>query len=150
MKIGKDVIGVGTGAMIFNSQGKVLVTKRGEKARNEVGLWEFPGGKVEFGERRRDAIKREVLEEFGIVIDISERLNVQDHILTEEKQHWVSTSYIAKLMDGEPKIKEPDKCTEFRWLRLYDIKLDKLSKATKSDFLLYTKKYGSNAPLFVE
>ena len=62
MKKGVDYIGVGVGAVIFNSEGKVFLSKRGPKARNEVGTWEFPGGGVEFGEKLADALVREIKE----------------------------------------------------------------------------------------
>lgn len=46
MKKGIDYIGVAVGAMIFNEEGKLFLTKRGKKARNERGCWEIPGGGV--------------------------------------------------------------------------------------------------------
>ncbi len=62
MRKGIDFIGVGAGAMIFNDDGKVFIAQRGEKARNERGRWDFPGGSVEFGEKCEDAVKREIKE----------------------------------------------------------------------------------------
>jgi ADP-ribose pyrophosphatase YjhB (NUDIX family) len=56
MKKGVDFIGVGVGAIILNDEGKVFLAKRGHKAKNERGTWEFPGGGVEFGEKLVDAI----------------------------------------------------------------------------------------------
>lgn len=84
MRKGIDFIGVGTGAIIFNDNGKVFLAKRGLKARNEKGKWDFPGGSVEFGEKIEDAIKREINEEFGIDIEIIDFLEVCNHILPDE------------------------------------------------------------------
>jgi 8-oxo-dGTP pyrophosphatase MutT (NUDIX family) len=50
MKRGIDYIGVGVGAIIVNRTGELFLAKRGPLAKNERGLWEFPGGSVEFGE----------------------------------------------------------------------------------------------------
>ncbi|MBD3279522.1 MAG: NUDIX domain-containing protein, partial [Candidatus Pacebacteria bacterium] len=61
-KAGKDHIGVGVGALIFNDEGHLLLTLRGEKAKNERGKWEIPGGAVEFGETIEQALKREMKE----------------------------------------------------------------------------------------
>lgn len=55
MKPGKDYIGVGVGGMVFNAAGEVFLSQRGPKATNERGAWEFPGGRVEFGETLSDA-----------------------------------------------------------------------------------------------
>ena len=52
-------------AAIFNSQGRVLITRRAEH-QHQGGLWEFPGGKVEVGESVQDALARELHEEIGI------------------------------------------------------------------------------------
>jgi 8-oxo-dGTP diphosphatase len=88
MKRGVDYIGVGVGAIIVNDAGQVFLARRGPLAKNERGLWEFPGGGVEFGEKLADALQREMREEYGIGIVVGELLDVVDHILPEEGQHW--------------------------------------------------------------
>ena len=90
MKRGIDYIGVGVGAIIVNRTGELFLAKRGPLAKNERGLWEFPGGSVEFGETLVGALKREIREEYGIEIDVRDLLDVVDHILPDERQHWVS------------------------------------------------------------
>ncbi|RPH56664.1 MAG: NUDIX domain-containing protein [Chloroflexi bacterium] len=115
MKRGVDYIGVGVGAVIVAADGRLFLARRGPKARNERGLWEFPGGSVEFGETLAEALKREMREEYGIEIAVGELLDVVDHILPEEGQHWVSPSFICSIVSGDPVIKEPDKCSEIGW-----------------------------------
>jgi 8-oxo-dGTP diphosphatase len=115
---GKDYIGVGVGGMIFNQDGKVFLAKRGEQATNERFLWEFPGGKVNFGERLTDALRREFLEEYGMEIEIIKLLDVFDHILLEGQEHWISSTFIARHVAGVPKILEPQKCLEIGYFPL--------------------------------
>lgn len=115
MKRGVDYIGVGVGAIIANQQGQVFLARRGPQAKNERGLWEFPGGSVEFGERLADALRREIHEEYGMEIEVGVLLDVVDHILPEESQHWVSPTYICTARDPHPRILEPHKCTEIGW-----------------------------------
>ncbi|HRE47648.1 MAG TPA: NUDIX domain-containing protein [Aggregatilineales bacterium] len=136
MQRGKDYIGVGVGAIIVDEQGRLFLAKRGEKARNERGLWEFPGGSVEFGERLTDALIREMYEEFGIIIGVEEMLTVTDHILPEEGQHWVSPSYICHIAKGTPTIREPEKCAAIDWFALEDIPSN-LTQVTGHDLALY-------------
>jgi 8-oxo-dGTP diphosphatase len=53
-------------AAIFDSESRVLVTKRADHL-HQGGLWEFPGGKCEVGESMSQALTRELKEELGIV-----------------------------------------------------------------------------------
>lgn len=115
---GRDYIGVGVGALVTNSAGRLLLAQRGPTARNESGTWEFPGGEVTYGETLSDAIRRELREEYGIEIRVTGLLGVFDHILPEERQHWVSTTYLATLVSGTPSPLEPGKCTAVDWFDL--------------------------------
>lgn len=115
---GRDYIGVGVGAMIFNADGLVFLSRRGPAARNERGCWEFPGGRVEFGERLVDAIVREFREEYDMRIEIDALLSVFDHLLPDEQQHWISPTFIGRHVGGEPRIVEPEKCSAIGWFAL--------------------------------
>lgn len=141
MKKGVDYIGVGVGAAIFDEDGKLLITKRGEKARNERGKWEIPGGSVEFGETFEQAVKREVMEELGIEVEILDLLGICDHIIPDEHQHWVAPTFLCRISKGEPKILEPEKCAEIGWFRLNEAGKLPLSIVTKFDITQLKKKY---------
>lgn len=54
--------------VLTDAGGRVLIQRRAVKA-HQGGLWEFPGGKREFGETVLDALQRELQEELGITID---------------------------------------------------------------------------------
>lgn len=117
VKPGIDYIGVGVGAILVDEAGRLFLARRGPLAKNERGLWEFPGGSVEYGETLADALKREMREEYGIEIAIGDLLDVVDHILSEQGQHWVSPTYLCTIVTGEPRILEPGKCSEIGWFQ---------------------------------
>jgi 8-oxo-dGTP diphosphatase len=52
---------------LVDVDGRVLLARR-PPGRSMAGLWEFPGGKVEEGERPEEALIREMSEELGITI----------------------------------------------------------------------------------
>src|SRR4051794_28033447 len=55
-------------AALADREGRVLLQRRPE-GKAMAGLWEFPGGKMEEGERPEAALVRELEEELGIAVD---------------------------------------------------------------------------------
>jgi 8-oxo-dGTP diphosphatase len=52
---------------LIDPDGRVLIAQRPE-GKTMAGLWEFPGGKVEAGERPEQSLIRELREELGITV----------------------------------------------------------------------------------
>ena len=52
---------------LVDADGRVLIAER-PAGKMMAGLWEFPGGKIENGERPEQSLIRELKEELGIVI----------------------------------------------------------------------------------
>lgn len=53
---------------LIDADGRVLIAER-PAGRSLAGLWEFPGGKIEPGERPEETLIRELQEELGIVVN---------------------------------------------------------------------------------
>ena len=53
---------------LIDTDGRVLIAQR-PAGKPMAGLWEFPGGKVEAGERPEETLIRELKEELGIVVN---------------------------------------------------------------------------------
>ena len=64
-------------AVIFDEQGRIFATQRGYGEWKD--WWEFPGGKVENGEKREQALKREIREELDAEIEVGELLRTIDY-----------------------------------------------------------------------
>jgi 8-oxo-dGTP diphosphatase len=58
-------------AGIIEKDGKILVCQRTRHQTMPL-KWEFPGGKIEEGEQPRDALRRELEEELGIIATIGD------------------------------------------------------------------------------
>lgn len=56
------------GAVVHDGEGRLLLVLRGREP--SAGLWSIPGGKVEPGEPREAAVRREVLEETGLDVEV--------------------------------------------------------------------------------
>ena len=67
-------------AAVISREGKVLCVQRDEHEKEHVSLkWEFPGGKVEVGESREEALVREIREELSVDIEVLEFLMTVEH-----------------------------------------------------------------------
>lgn len=67
-------------AAIIRSKNKILCVKRGKSKYDYISdKYEFPGGKIEAGETREETIKREILEELEMVIEIQQEFLTVTH-----------------------------------------------------------------------
>ncbi|MCX4190774.1 8-oxo-dGTP diphosphatase MutT [Methylophaga sp. OBS3] len=70
--------------VIVNAQQEVLIARR-QAHQHQGNLWEFPGGKREPEESRLDALKRELQEEVGLLVEKAEDLFQVEHDYTDRK-----------------------------------------------------------------
>jgi 8-oxo-dGTP diphosphatase len=105
---------IGVGALILRD-GRMLLVKRSKEPSK--GKWSIPGGRLELGETIEEAVKREVLEECGVQIDIVRVLEVTDNILRDDdgriRYHFVLIDMLANYLSGEPKAQSD--AEECRW-----------------------------------
>ena len=77
-------------------------------------------------------------EETGVDIEVIELLGICDHIVPNEKVHWVSPAYLCKITKGEPTIMEPKKHTDMKWFSLEQLPQN-LTITTKNALECYKK-----------
>lgn len=92
------------GACITNGE-TYLLSKRSAKQGYE-GKWEFPGGKVEPGETDVEAIKREIKEEIGIDINVSDELDTNNFYEKDKNRIIRLKVFNATIASGTPTSKE--------------------------------------------
>ena len=85
-----------------------------------AGLWEFPGGKVEAGERPEDTLIRELKEELGIVVREAclAPLTFASHSYADF--HLLMPLYVCRRWEGMPTAREGQLLTWVRPNRLKD------------------------------
>lgn len=65
-------------AVIYRQDGAILLAQRAAH-QHQGGKWEFPGGKVEAGEKLLRAVSRELREELDIQVNLAQPLLTLDH-----------------------------------------------------------------------
>ena len=102
-------------AVIWDEQQRILIDRRRPEGLLG-GLWEFPGGKLEPGETIEECIKREILEELAIDIEVGDRLITIDHAYSHFRV--TLTVHHCRHLSGVP---QPLECDEIRWVTLEEI-----------------------------
>lgn len=118
---------VGVGAVIIFNK-KLLLVKR--KYDPDAGKWAIPGGHLKLGEKAKNGIKREVLEETGIKVKIKGIAGVIDKIMHDNDQrilfHYVLVNYETQIVDerfkdGIPELKAMDDAADLKFVKFKDI-----------------------------
>ena len=104
-------------AAVLFWKGKVLCVQRAEHKKEYVSLkWEFPGGKVEVGESREEALVREIREELSVDIKVSEFLMTVEH--TYPDFHLTMHVFKCVLDQGEITLNEH---VALKWLSVDEL-----------------------------
>ena len=115
------VVLVAACAMI-DADGRVLLAERPE-GKSMAGLWEFPGGKVEPGERPEQTLIRELNEELDVVVNESclAPLTFASHAYPDF--HLLMPLYVCRRWEGIVRAREGQRLAWVRPNRLKDYKM---------------------------
>ena len=86
--------GISQKAIILNEDGKVLAIRRSNTAPTRPLYWDLPGGILEEGEDKLEAIKREIKEETGLEVESISKIS--EGTWHEGDYAWTTTCYLAK------------------------------------------------------
>jgi molecular chaperone GrpE len=112
---------------VILKEGKVLLLKRASGHIRSAGMYDFPGGAVERGEKISDGLKREVKEETGLEVEVRQVISVAD----SEKEYSLDgkggkmtkvftkcIGFLAYYKSGE--IRLSDEHQSYEWLSVDD------------------------------
>ena len=121
---------VGVAAVIFSGESVLMARRNQEPGR---GQWSLPGGGVELGESLLDALRRELLEEISIKVDIGGLIGVFDRVIRDRENrvryHYVLVDFWGWITSGQPR--PGSDISELRFLPLEELDLFEISKELK-------------------
>lgn len=98
---------------LIDADNRVLVTQRPE-GKALAGLWEFPGGKLEAGERPEPALIRELHEELGITVKEECLAPLTFASYAYPEFHLLMPLYVCRRWEGSPASREAQ---ALKWVR---------------------------------
>ena len=102
-------------AAVIKRDNKIFITRRGYG--EFINMWEFPGGKIEKGETREEALHREIREELELEIKNLEFLTVVDY--DYENFHLTMHCFTCELAGGNLKLNAHN---DAKWVNLNELK----------------------------
>lgn len=111
---------------LIEKNGKFLVTRRALIDDYMPGLWDLPGGTIEFGEDIKKALTREIKEETGLKVKIGKILSAYGY-QSGENRHQFQLIYKCNHSSGEVKF-DSRFHMDYRWIDLAELdSLDKIA-----------------------
>ena len=108
-----SIINVAAGILIKNN--KVFAARR-KPGLHLAGFWEFPGGKIEFGESAVQCLERELREEFGIEIQVNDYIGENVHAYENKTIRLIA--YQVEHLSGDFQLFDHD---QVKWLAISEL-----------------------------
>lgn len=114
---------------VIKHDNKILLLKRASGNPAYVGLYELPGGKVEFGEDPKASLQREVMEETGRDIESLQLYDVHSMLDSYDSHHqYIVLTFLATLVTG--KIVLSSEHDKFDWVKMAEVQLSQVTETT--------------------
>ena len=109
-------------AVIFDDQGRILLTQRNAPGKLQVHeKWQFAGGGLEFGEHPRETVMREVKEEIGVTIDLATKHPMVYIHVFKPSVHVTILAFPAKYIAGTIDTSHDRQTKDARWFTYEEI-----------------------------
>ncbi len=119
----------GVGALIIRRNSILLI----QRARSPLkGYWSLPGGLIETGESIEAALRREVLEETGLLARPKKMFEIFERIILDQQgraeYHYILHDYLCTVVGGE--LKAGDDAGRVAWVPRAKLKTLQLTEGT--------------------
>lgn len=104
-------------AIVRDGEGRCLLLRRSAASKGNPGKWDFPGGKLDPGERVDEGLCREVAEETGVTISVERVLGAAQSGLPDRMVAYLIME--ARLESGEVRLSEEH--DDFVWVALSEL-----------------------------
>lgn len=118
--------------------GRVLLARRVKHEKFLAGYYEMPGGKVEFGEDIKEALKREFLEEVNLNVEVGNPFRIYSYVTEQGDRQNIEIFFLTELNDYPENLKLGNEHDDYQWVskeELIGYKIsDEIKKAAEEGF----------------
>ena len=113
---------------------QVFMAKRADSKKLLPGVWEIPGGHIEFGEEITEGLVREIMEEFGKTIELGDPFFAFTYTNQTKNSHSIEVIYFAQFSDTNSAITlNPKDHSAYKWFYEDEIRQPGLLKRKPKD-----------------
>ncbi len=106
-------------AVLVLHDGKILLGKR--KGTHGAGMWEAPGGHLEYGETIEECAIRELKEETGLSTPSADVIDWVENPAKIGNRHYVTFFALVQSFSGTPTVCEKEKSEGWEWFSIENL-----------------------------
>lgn len=123
--------------IIRRDDGRILIVKRSDGDDHAPGVWETVGGGIDEQAEPQEALKREIMEEVGLGVEIGEPFNVFSFV-RDSGEFKIGITFLCKYIGGEVKLSHEH--SAFEWIEPKDFKDFKSLPSLHEEIERYAKR----------
>ena len=101
---------------------KVFLAKRATTKKFLPGVYELPGGHIDYGEDIREGLKREIMEELGMRVSLGDPFYTFTYLNKIKGSHSIEVEFFGKFLDSVDKIAtNPEDHESWLWATEKDV-----------------------------
>jgi len=107
----------------FAGETKIFLAKRADTKKFLPGVYELPGGHIDFGEDILDGLKREIKEELNMSVTVGDPFYAATYINHIKGSHSIQVTYFAQFAEPIENIKiQPEDHSTYGWFSEEEVK----------------------------
>jgi 8-oxo-dGTP diphosphatase len=108
---------ISSSGLIMDQTGRILMVKRSDLDTFLPGVYELPGGGTDFNEDPIEGLKREIMEETGIEVNVKHPLTTFSFMMEHEgvDKHTVEIIYLCGI-DRDQEVRLSEEHSAFKWV----------------------------------
>jgi 8-oxo-dGTP diphosphatase len=137
---GLSFTGITTVFFCHDGKGKIFLTKRSKRTRDEQGRWDPGAGGLKHGQTLEENLLRELKEEYDVTPFATEFIGYLDVFRKNDagqSTHWLAMYFAVRVDPHKVHVNEPDKVDDSGWFSL-----DALPTPLHSQFEPFIAKHG--------